>query len=639
MKLKRGLKRLIVALAAGITVVAVALVGMNLLVSTEAVREQAKAELQETTGLAPVFRGGATVSLFPSGTVSFADVILGEGPEPALTAERLVARLQFFPLLAGNVVIADVSLERPRIVLDYSPERGLNWANLMSTLERRLAPGSTQTSSLSEIRIDDGTVIIRDSSRGIAEQFDHVVMSLAWPQISKSFGATGRAHWRNEPLDASITLSDFTSALAGNRTGVKLRISGAPFKAAFDGSISIRPNLKIDGTLAADATSLRDALVWSGHKPLPGGGFGRFALKSQMNVVGGTIALSGVNVELDGNSAEGVLTFATDGRQTLQGTLAAESLDLAPYIATIRLLTTNQREWNNARLSLDGLTGFDVDLRLSAASVALSGAKLGHTAVGANLRGGHLTVTVGESQAYGGIIKGSFGIANYETGIDVKSQMQFTGVDLSACLGQIFGLRRLEGKGNMTVAMQGSGDSVLALTRTLTGSASVTGQQGALVGLNVEQLLKRLERRPLSGGGEFRSGRTPYDRLTLMLAIAKGTATITDARIDGPSVRLALEGTAAIPTRELALKGVARLMTGGAQAPTFELPFIVEGSWDDPIVLPDPQILIRRSGAAAPLLDAVRDRRARDAVRSAIDRLVGGAQPAGDAAATAKPAE
>jgi hypothetical protein len=46
--------------------------------------------------------------------------------------------------------------------------------------------------------------------------------------------------------------------------------------------------------------------------------------------------------------------------------------------------------------------------------------------------------------------------------------------------------------------------------------------------------------------------------------------------------------------------------------------------------------LIRRSGAAAPLLDAVRNRNAGDAVRSAIDRLGGAPRqpapgsPAGD---------
>src|SRR4029077_11116893 len=123
------------------------------------------------------------------------------------------------------------------------------------------------------------------------------------------------------------------------------------------------------------------------------------------------IGLSGVNVELDGNTAEGVLTFATDGRKTLQGTLASDALDLSPYVSTVRLLTANQREWNSGRISLDGLSGIDFDLRLSAANVVMSNAKIGRTAIGANLRGGHLVVTVGEAQAYGGVIKGSGGVA------------------------------------------------------------------------------------------------------------------------------------------------------------------------------------------------------------------------------------
>ena len=55
---------------------------------------------------------------------------------------------------------------------------------------------------------------------------------------------------------------------------------------------------------------------------------------------------------------------------------------------------------------------------------------------------------------------------------------------------------------------------------------------------------------------------------------------------------------------------------------------VVQGSWDDPIMLPDTQILIQRSTAAAPLMDSLKDRRSLDAVRSAIDRLTAGPQAA-----------
>ena len=109
-------------------------------------------------------------------------------------------------------------------------------------------------------------------------------------------------------------------------------------------------------------------------------------------------------------------------------------------------------------------------------------------------------------------------------------------------------------------------------------------------------------------------------------------ATVDDVKIEGAAVRLALAGSASIPERELDLKGTAALVTAiRPNATPFELPFIVQGSWDDPIMLPDPEALIRRSGAAAPLLNAVRERSKADEVRSVIERLTGGgAMPAAE---------
>jgi AsmA protein len=629
-----GLKRLgfilLAIIAGGMAVLTTA----GYLISADSVRQQVVSEIREVTGLDPVLRGKASVSLFPTGSVSFADVILGDAKEPALTAERLIARLRFFPLLIGRVEIADVSLDHPNIMIDLRPNGQSNWSGLIEALVRSQS-ATHRTAAFSEMRIDGGKVVIRDDAHKLTETLSGVEFSLAWPSISKSFGATGRFTWHDAPMDASLTLADFRSALTGNRSGVKLRVSGVPIKGAFEGAISFKPNLKIEGTLAADAPSLRNALVWSGQKPLPGGGFGRFAIKARTNVVGGSIGLSSVNVELDGNSAEGVLTFAADGRKTVQGTLAADSLDLTPYISTVRLLTANERAWSDGPITLDGLAGIDLDLRLSAANVVVSNAKLGRTAVAANLRGGHLIVTIGEAQAYGGVIKGSLALANFDQGIDVKSQLQFTDVDLEKCLGQLFGLRRLEGKGNIAFAVEGTGNSVLAVTHTLNGTATLNGSNGALAGLNVEQLLRRLERRPLSGGGEFRSGRTPYDKISVALKITRGTVAVEEVKIESAAVLLALAGSASIPARELDLKGTAGLVTPPkAGAAPFELPFIVQGSWDDPIMLPDAEALIRRSGAAAPLLNAVRERRARDSVRSTIERLTGGTPSSGTIPAT-----
>ena len=112
--------------------------------------------------------------------------------------------------------------------------------------------------------------------------------------------------------------------------------------------------------------------------------------------------------------------------------------------------------------------------------------------------------------------------------------------------------------------------------------------------------------------------------------------------MEGPSVGLALTGSASIPARELDLRGTASLLSVAARgtsaaAPAFELPFMVQGPWDDPIILPDPQSRIQRSGAAQPILDAVRNRSARDPVRSAIERLTGATSDPSAPSPTAAP--
>ena len=615
----------------GFIILALAAVGIGALVilpflmPADAVREAVKAEIRAVTGLDPVLRGRTSVSLFPTGAVSFDDVTLGDNRTgaPALTAEHVIARLRFFPFLAGRIEIADISLVRPTIAIIFNADHSSNWSGHIETLARTLKPGPDRPASFSEIRITDGTIILRDKAYEIVETLANVEMALAWPSISRSFAATGRFAWHEQPIDATISLTDFVAALQGDRSGLKIRLAGAPFKFAFDGYLSYRPTLKMEGTLAADAASLRDTLRWAGQQPPPGGGFGRFALKAQTNVVGGTIGLSGVNIELDGNAGEGVLTF--DGRQALQGTLAAEGLDLTPYTSAVRLLTSGDRGWDSKPIALDGLEGVHLDLRLSAARVNIASAKLGRTAVAANLRGGNLTVAVGESQAFGGVVRGTFGLAKSPAGADFRAQLQFTNVDLEQCLGDMFGIRRLEGKGNLSFAVESSGRSVYDLTKALNGTASLTSRKGAIAGFNVEQLLKRIERRPLSGGGEFRTGKTPYETLTLNLKIVQGVANVEDVRMEGPSVGLALAGSASIPERELDLRGTASLLSistsSNAAAPAFELPFMVQGPWDDPIILPDPQSRIERSGAAQPILDALRNRSPRDPIRSAIERL------------------
>lgn len=625
----QGMKRLGTPIAAFLGVALIGLIATSWFLNRDALRSAVEAQIRAVTGLDLEVKGSIDVSVFPASYVSFHDVGLkgGGSADPALRVDVLTANLRLLPLLLQRFEISDVMMLRPRIRVIREADGESNWTPFIQTTARTMKPGADNQVSFSEIRIQDGVLNYEDATNRVSETLEDIDLSLAWPSISRSFAATGQFDWRGERVDGSISIGDFVAALSGDRAGLKARLASAPMKLAFDGSVANRTSAMMEGTLTIDSPSLRNALRWTGQ-PAPGsGGFGRFALKARANLVGASIALTNVNVELDGNVAEGVMTYANNGRQTLQATLAADALDFTPYISTFRLLASGARDWNRQLFDLNALSTTDLDMRLSAARVTVGSTKLGRTAFGANLRGGALALSVAEAQMYGGIVKGSFGVARSDAAADVKAQFQFTDVDLQACASELFGVSKLSGRGNLNVSLVASGSSPFGLAQSLNGTATLAGRDGAISGVNAEQLLKRLQRQPLSGGGNFRSGSTPFDTITLAVKFSDGVATTEDARVEGPTARLTLNGTASVPAREYDLKGIASLVSAPSGASGFDLPFVVQGPWDDPLIFPDPESLIRRSPASAPLLDAVKDRKTRDAVRSVLERFTGGVRP------------
>jgi AsmA protein len=636
----QGIKRLGMPIAAFLGVALIGLVATSWLLNRDALRQAVEAQIRAVTGLDLVVNGNTDISVFPGSYVSFHDVGLrgGAAADPALSVDVLTANLRLLPLLLQRFEIADVMMLRPHIHVTRDAEGQSNWTPFIQTIARTMKPGADNQVSFSEIRIQDGVLNYEDTGHQLTDTLDDIDLSLAWPSISRSFAATGQFNWRGERVDGSISVSDFIAALSGDRSGLKARLTSPPLKLAFDGTVANRTSMMMEGTLTIDSPSLRNALRWTGQPPPGSNGFGRFALKARANIVGPSIALTNVNVELDGNVAEGVMTYANNGRQSLQATLAADALDFTPYISTFRLLASGAHDWNRQLFDLNSLSSTDLDMRLSAARVTVGASKLGRTAIGANLRGGALALSVGEAQIYGGIAKGSFGVARSDAVADVKAQFQFTDVDLQACASELFGVTKLSGRGNLGMSLVASGSSPFGLAQSLDGTATLTGHDGAISGFNVEQLLKRLERRPLSGGGNFRSGSTPYDNLTIAVKFSEGIATTEDVRVEGPAARLTLTGTASVPAREYDLKGIASLISAPTAPPGFDLPFVVQGPWDDPLIFPDPESLIRRSPASAPLLDAVKDRKTRDAVRSVLERFTGAGQKAAVPDAAAAPA-
>ena len=83
-----GIRRLGFVLLAVGGVTAGVLTTAGYLISPDTVRSEVLSRIRDATGLDPKLGGKVSVSLFPKGSVTFSDVVLGDPRRPALTAER-----------------------------------------------------------------------------------------------------------------------------------------------------------------------------------------------------------------------------------------------------------------------------------------------------------------------------------------------------------------------------------------------------------------------------------------------------------------------------------------------------------------------------------------------------------------------
>jgi len=613
-------KRFAAGAIAGAAILGIALLALPYLVSEQQIRSVASRSIFSATGLVPRISGPVRLVLLPRPAIQIQDIYLDDGQKSGPALGSLQASLQFWPLLFGEIKVATLTLDRLRLSIDLSSD-----GKLIGGLPTN--PTITNDDDVPELRVTNGSIVLRVQGRDRVEIISGVDASLNWSGASLT--TTGSFMLGNKLANGSLVIADTAALAKGQRSAMRLRIETDPARLAYEGGITFRESaLQGEGTLSADGRSLREALALFGASAPSATGFGRFSVKSALSLTPIALTFSNLSLELDGNRADGGLTWKRDGsnRSILQGTLASESTDLSIYENSFRLTSDGARDWERKPIETSALQYFDIDLRLSCGKLVVGKIEVGKAAIALGVRNRQLTAAIGEAQFYGGTLRGNAVWNAAEENPSLRIDASFGNFDLERGLGGLTGFRRLEGRGSLTIAVTSQGKSVHQLASALSGKIQLAMKQGALAGINGEAVLRRLERRPLSGTGDLRGGRTTFDRLVGNLEIENGAGKLTNFEIESPILKISLHGDTSVIRREFDLRGTASLIRA-AQAGTpevaFELPFLINGNWDNPYLLPDPEALIRHSGATAPLLDAVRGRAAREAMRSVIEMVTG----------------
>lgn len=595
------------ALAAAVVALGAALAPWTF--STSALLEEIAWQLNASSGLYVAAKGRSTFSLLPRPHITIESIAFAD-PTAALAiqAERLHGNVHILPLAAGRLEIADVTLVRPQIEIDLDRKpMSSAGAAVRAAAARPATPEAEKAdrARLGAVSIVGGAARLKYGG-GQEDSLENIDATLDWRTVGSPATLDAAFSWRGERPQAVLWILRPGALLRGEPSPVTIRVDSDSVRLEAEGLGQTGAKPRFTGRLSASSPSLRHALgLVDISTPLPGP-FENVQLTAKASVGLRDFQLTDLRFSADDNEFEGSFALRHEGsKPIIHATLASNFVSLKPMVVDMPALGGPDGQWSRDGFALPDIHDADVDLRLSAARARLLRLNIEDAALSLMLRGGRLEVSLAEAQAYKGTIKGRATFAtNAGGGLEFHANAQTAGVDAGALAWDLAARQDIAGNLDSTLVLDASGASVAQMMRELDGRASFVLTEGEIGGIDLERALRRVDKRPLSSALDIRSGHTLVDRASATVKIVKGTANVEDGQARGPGFSLAFAGATRIPERSLALKAQANEAdaAGKPRDKGVQIGFDLSGTWDEPAFAPDAAALIKRSGAAAPLL-------------------------------------
>jgi AsmA protein len=241
--------------------------------------------------------------------------------------------------------------------------------------------------------------------------------------------------------------------------------------------------------------------------------------------------------------------------------------------------------WSTRPFGFAPLRGFDLDLRLSAAHLDVYGLKLADAAASAIVADGKLSATLLEAAAYGGRLQGELSAAYVGRDLDLSARGELMDADLGAAIAD-FAPPIVTGTGGVRFALEASGGSPAAAIASLSGAASLEAADGSILGVNLEEALRRSRRRPIDVERDMRLGGTAFDEVGASLALEDGRARVRRAVMTSHGVTAELDGLIDLVAQSwsLQVKAVQTDAAGQESQDAAHLTIDVAGPWSQPTI-------------------------------------------------------
>jgi AsmA protein len=597
----------------GLLVVAIA--AIPFLVSTDLAKRRIAEEIARLTGRAVTFAGEPKVSFFPHINVELRDISLAN-PEtmkgaPFIALDAVIGRIRILPLFVGRTEVAEFQLVNPRVSLRVDAEGRANWKvrpdgptpsadqsegkdrSEAKVSEGAPAPVKDPWVRLGRFVIRGGSITYDNERSGQHEAINGIDVNFAWPSVDAPAAGSGHFTWRRQTVEFNAAIGAPLALIAGEVSPLRFAIASTPIRVSFNGTGINIGEMQLNGDATVTTPSVRRLMAWLGKPIGQGSTFGAAAISGNLTWVKPAATFDDAKIELDGNRAEGAVTASFGARPKVEGTLAFDKLDLSAYLEAFRASLDAQGPWRSAPAAMH-LAASDLDLRLSAAEVIAGSARIGRTAAAVNVDNGKLILTIGEAQFYGGAAQAHLSATMDGDVLKASGEAELDKVATRAALAGLTGLDALDGKGDANIDLTAEGKTWGEVAESAAGTATVAIADGQLSGVDVARLAE-IASNPAALSGH--SGATAFSQLDGTLTLADGAVTSADLRAVGTGYAATVGGR--ISLGDSSVQGLGTLTAAKTDSPSqpTEVPFLLGGTFDDILILPDFGRMTKRNAA------------------------------------------
>ncbi|MCF6322082.1 MAG: AsmA family protein [Rhizobiaceae bacterium] len=459
------------------------------------------------------------------------------------------------------------------------------------------------------VQLSNGTVVVPQLKNLVdtAGKITGIDVTANITHFQKPVDLKGKLNWNGETITLGMQVApyQFINSNAGPLTAA---ISSRKFNGKFSGDINF------DGAVLGRAEittgSLGALMGWLGqgnNRDLKS-----FSYNGNISADSNSFAFDKATILLNDNKATGSGSVGLTGKPKITTDLSFGSLDIAALMSGGTAdASANTSTAKDTPIDLSVLREFDADIKLKATRINYGKVKIGPVNTTLVIKNGVASIKLPKTSFYDGSVAANITADGSKDIAVIRIDADMSNVSALSLFDDAADFKRLEGRLNANLKINGAGKSTAIFTRSLNGSAGAKFIDGAIKGIDIAKIYNNLAAILAGGFKENENDKTTFTELGLTFAIDKGVATTNDIRLLGPLVRMDGAGNVDLGAETIDIRlNPQVVMSATGQGGEFDvggigIPVLIQGPLSNPKVFPDLKELLKNPQAALNSLKSI----------------------------------